>query len=194
HAWLGKKLIAIYKARQQLTGKTAIELLGDEKKVLPAAPIPQESAEGGSRRVDKYATVSYKANRYSVPDHLVGSFITVQVKTDQLELFDDQQGVALHIRSYDKHEWIVDLNHYLETFKRKPRALGGSVALASSKYLKELFEAHFQDTPREFINLLSYCRHHEITDHRLSEVVERLHQSGVRQITAAKIEVLLGNK
>lgn len=193
-AWLGKKLVNINKARQQLTGKTAIELFEQEKKVLPAAPNPMECAELGSLRVDKYATVSYKTNRYSVADHLVGAFITVKVKADQLELFDDQQLVALHIRSYGKHEWIIDINHYLETFKRKPGALAGSVALASSKYLKELFEAHFQDTPREFINLLSYCRQHEITDQRLSEVIERLHKSGVRQITAAKIEVLLGNK
>lgn len=194
NAWLEEKLISINNARQQLTGKTAKALFEQEKKVLPEAPHPMECAEWSSLRVDKYATVSYKTNRYSVPDHLVGSFITVKVKTDQLELFDDQQCVALHTRSYNKHEWIVDINHYLETFKRKPRALGGSVALASSKYLKDLFESHFQDSPREFINLLSYCRQQKITDHRLSEVVERLHQSGVRKITAAKIEALLGNQ
>lgn len=192
--WLDQKLGEINQTRQQLTGKTALALFEEEKKVMPAAPIPMECAQWVQLRVDKYATVSYRTNRYSVPDHLVGAFVTVKVRTDQLQIFDDQQCLAIHTRSYDTHEWIININHYLETFKRKPGALAGSVALASSGYLKELFVAYFQDAPREFIGLLSYCLEHQITDQRLSQVVQRLHSSGVRQITAAKIEVLLGNK
>lgn len=192
--WLAKKLVEINRTRQQLTGKTALELFEQEKGALPAVQVPMECAQWVSLRVDKYATVSYGTNRYSVPDHLVGAFVTVKVRTDRLEVFEDRHRVALHARSYGKHGWTIDIDHYLETFRRKPGALAGSVALASSKYLKELFEAHFQGTSREFIDLLGYCRKHGVSDKRLNEVVQRLHKSGVRQITAAKIEALLGNK
>ena len=193
---LEEKLVGINQTRQQLTGKTALELFEQEKKVMPVAPQKMECAELTQLRVDKYATVSYKTNRYSVPDHLVGVFVPVKVKTTELQFFEQEheQRIAIHTRSYGRHEWIIKIDHYLETFKRKPGALAGSVALASSRYLKELFEAHFQDTPREFINLLSYCRRNEISDQRISEVINTLYQSGVRQITTIKIEALLGNK
>lgn len=192
--WLAEKVDRINQSRQQLTGKTAKELLEQEKKIMTSAPIKMECAELLQLRVDKYATISYKTNRYSVPDHLVGAFITVKVKTNQLQLFEQEQSVAIHTRSYGKHQWIIKIDHYLDTFRRKPGALSGSVALASSGYLKELFKAHFLNGPRDFIDLISYCRAHRITDQRLYDTVNKLHKSGVRQITAAKIEALLGNK
>ena len=192
--WLAASLERTNGTRQQLTGRTASELFALEREAMPVAPVGMECAELVQLRADKYATVSYKTNRYSVPDHLVGAFVTVKVKTDSLQMFEGPGRVAVHARSYGKHRWTIKIDHYLETFKRKPGALAGSVALASSGYLRELFGAHFTDSPREFIHLLEYCRRNGVTDGRLGEVVDRLHRSGAREMTAERIEALLGNK
>ncbi|HET8855761.1 MAG TPA: IS21 family transposase [Salinimicrobium sp.] len=192
--WLEKKVDQLNQTRQQLTGKTAMELFLKEKEKLKPAPAKMLCSEQVQLRVDKYATISYKTNRYSVPDHLVGAFIDVKVMSEELHLFEDQKRIGIHSRSYGKHQWIIKVDHYLETFKRKPGALAGSRALASSGYLKELFTAHFKDHPRDFIDLLSYCKENKIADQKLQNTVEKLYKSGVRQLTGAKIQVLLGNK
>lgn len=192
--WLHKKVAALNHTKQQLTGKTAHELLQEERCCLLPASVKLLCSEQEQLRVDKYATVSYKTNRYSVPDHLVGKFVDVKIMSHQVEFYHDQEKVATHQRSYGKHEWIVKIDHYLNTFKRKPGALSGSLALASSGYLKELYQAHFTGVPRDFIELLSYCREHAITQERLQEVVERLTRRSVKEITVEQLQALLGNK
>jgi hypothetical protein len=45
---------------------------------LPSAPLICSEQE--QLRADKYATVSFGTNRYSVPDHLVGHFVEVKIQ------------------------------------------------------------------------------------------------------------------
>jgi hypothetical protein len=102
--------------------------------------------------------------------------------------------LASHERNYKKHQWIIAIEHYLDTFKQKPGALPGSVALASSTYLKQLYIEYFENEPRDFIDLLDYCHKNQVSDEKLQGAVSRLQKSGVRQITAETTKVLLGNK
>ena len=114
-------------------------------------------------RVDKYATICYRTNRYSVPDHLVGEFVDVSVHSRELQIYLENKRVAIHVRSYEKHSWNIDIEHYLATFKKKPGALAGSQALADNHYLEGLYMNYFQDEPREFIDLLTYCREQKVS-------------------------------
>ncbi|WP_373060485.1 IS21 family transposase [Zunongwangia sp. H14] len=193
-AWLHTKIAALNNTRQKLTGKTANELLGEERTALLVLPNKLLCSDQIQLRVDKYATVSYKTNRYSVPDHLVGEFVQVKIMSHELWFYHNDYKVATHHRSYNLHDWIIKIDHYLDTFKRKPGALAGSMALASSRYLKELYEDHFMGEPRNFIELLDYCRQHAITDEKLAQAVIQLTGSPVKQLTTEKIKALLGNK
>lgn len=143
--WLDSKIALLNNTKQQLTGKTANELLQNEQELLIPCAVPLLCSEQIQLRVDKYATVSYKTNRYSVADHLVGKFVDVKITSHQIECYHDGIKVSSHHRSYGKHEWIVKVDHYLRTFKRKPGALAGSVA--SSNYLKQLYLDHFMNEP-----------------------------------------------
>lgn len=192
--WLMFTINKLNATRQKLTGKTANELFAEEVKVLPTAPAKLACAEQVQLRVDKYSTITYRTNRYSVPDHLVGCFIDVKILSLQIQVYQDGALLASHGRSYKKHQWIIAIEHYLDTFKQKPGALSGSVALASSAYLKQLYIEYFENKPRDFIDLLDYCHKNQISDEKLQEAVSRLQKSGVRQITAEKTKVLLGNK
>lgn len=193
-AWLGTKIAVLNDTRQKLTGKTANELLAEERASLMPLPTRLLCSDQVQLRVDKYATVSYKTNRYSVPDNLVGAFVQAKIMSHELWFYHNDDKVATHQRSYHRHEWIIKINHYLDTFKRKPGALAGSMALASSGNLKQLYETYFMGEPRNFIDLLGYCQQHTITDEKLEQAVTQLTQSPVKELTTEKIKALLGNK
>lgn len=179
---------------QQLTGKTARELFDQEKQALWSLPDPLVCQETTQLRADKYATVSYRGNRYSVPEELVGCFVDIRISSGQIAIYNQDQKLGSHPRSYGKHEWVINIEHYLHTFKRKPGALAGSAALSGSNYLKEMYQQFFISCPRDFIDLLHYCWEHRISGERLEESVGRLQKVFPRTITTEKITALLGNK
>ena len=148
--------------RQQLTGKTANELFMEEKEYLQPQQEELACSEYTQLRVDKYATVSYGTNRYSVSEKLVGAFVDVKIYSSKLEFYYNNRLIASHQRVYGKHQWIITLEHYLETFKRKPGALSGSEALVSRGELKKIYDNWFSDVPRDFIELLHYCHQNKI--------------------------------
>lgn len=194
-AWLIQVLDKLNHTKQKGTGKSAAELLGEEEKVLgilPAAPLV--CAEQIQLRVDKYATVSYRTNRYSVSDELVGKFVDVFIHADDLRIFYQNTSIATHGLNFGKHSWIIDIEHYLSTFRRKPGALAGSTALAGSHYLRNLYQNHFKDEPREFIDFLSYCQRLKINQEKLEESVKRLTSKDVSGITIEKLRVILDNR
>lgn len=193
-AWLNTKVAVLNDTKQKLTGKTANELLAEERAALLPLPTRLLCSDQIRLRVDKYATVSYRTNRYSVPDNLVGEFVQVKIMSHELWFYHEDQKVATHHRSYHRHGWTIKIDHYLDTFKRKPGALAGSMALASSGYLKELYETHFMEEPRNFIDLLDYCRRQGITDEKLGQAVGQLTKSTIKRPTTEKIKALLGNK
>jgi len=192
--WLMVCLSKINNTKQKTTGQTGSELFAKESKVLAPISTKLACSEQIQLRVDKYATICYRTNRYSVPDHLVGKFIDAKISSHQLQIHYNNELLASHIRSYKNHQWIIKIEHYLKTFKQKPGALSGSTALASSVYLQQLYNTYFTNEPREFIDLLDYCYKHKITDERLEASVNRLFKSGITQITTQKIKALLGNK
>ena len=194
-AWLIQVLGKLNHTKQKTVGKSATELIGQEKEVLgvlPAAPLV--CAEQMQLRVDKYATVSYRTNRYSVSDELVGKFVDVFIHADKLRIYYQNKSIAIHGLDFGKHKWIIDIEHYLSTFKRKPGALAGSVALASSYYLRGLYQNYFKNEPREFIDLLSYCQRFKINQEKLEESVKRLTSNNISGITIEKLRVILDNR
>lgn len=192
--WLMFIIEKLNSTKQQLTGKTANQLFVEERKVLRQVSSKLACSEQIKLRVDKYSTISYRTNRYSVPDHLVGQFIDVRILSHQIHIYQDNTIVASHERNYSKHQWIIRIEHYLSTFKQKPGALKGSVALASSSYLKQLYFDSFSDVPRDFIELLDYCYKHHVTNEKLKLAIERLINTGIVQISTEQVKALLGNK
>src|SRR5690554_4827895 len=173
--WLDATLTRLGDTVQQGTGRSAAELFLEEKSALLVHPgMGLVCSEQVQLRVDKYATVSYRTNRYSVPDHLVGEFVDVSVRSRQLHIHAGDKRVAVHERSYQKHSWNIQIEHYLSTFRKKPGALAGSQALAGSRYLKGLYGEYFRGEARGFIELLAYCREHAVSGERLEESVKRL--------------------
>jgi len=184
----------INQVKQQLTDRTAIEMFADEKKLLWQYKEPLACSDSVQLRVDKYATISYCTNRYSVSDKLVGCFVDVKVFSNTLEAYNQNKLVASHQRDYGKHQWIISIEHYLNTLRQKPGALNGSVALTCSPYLKKLYLQYYTNSPRDFIDLLHYCCQNKISAENLETTVLRLVEHRSQSITTEKLTALLGNK
>ncbi|WP_438710280.1 IS21 family transposase [Aquimarina muelleri] len=180
--------------KQQLTGKSATTLFQEEKSHLSPVSRDLNCSETVELRVDKYATVSFRTNRYSVPDHLVGDFVEIKFFSSTLEIYHKDILLGKHPRNYGKHQWVIAIEHYLYTLKRKPGALSGSLALISSGYLKQLYEAYFTQSPRDFIELLEYCKTYQVNHERLDTTVNRLLSANSTTINTERIKALLGNK
>ncbi len=180
--------------RQQLTGKTAMDMFAAEKGELWQSPGPLACSEAIQLRADKYATVSYRCNRYSVPDNLVGHFIDAKVFSHKIELYHENELVASHIRDYGNHQWIISIEHYLDTFHKKPGALQGSVALSRSNYLKQLYGQFYANNQRDFIDLLHYCQKHRVGGEELETAVSRITMTCPQGVETEKITAILGNK
>ena len=194
NSYLLSVLKKINNTKQQLTGKSANEMFAEEKKHLLEHSETLEFSDYEQLRVDKYATISYRTNRYSVSDKLVGRFVDVKIYSSKLEVFYDNRFVATHQRVYGKHQWIIAIEHYLDTFKRKPGALPGSLALASRAQLKKIYDTYFTEAPRDFIELLHYCQQNQIEDTHLATTVGRLTSNGHDDVTSEKLMALLGNQ
>jgi hypothetical protein len=74
-------------------------------------------------QVDKYQTVRFDCNRYSVPRACAFRAVTVKGYIDRVEVVDRGQVVARHARSYGREEQVLDPLHYLAALGRRPAAL-----------------------------------------------------------------------
>ena len=146
-------------------------------------------------RVDKYSTIIIGSNRYSVPDNLVGKMITVKVYAQYIECFYEKALVAKHFRSINKHGWSIELDHYLATLHQKPGALHSSLALErANQSIRDIYSVYFRESPREFIELLSYAQKHDIDTGSLQKAIDELLKLGCRHITADKVITICTRK
>ena len=73
--------------------------------------------------VDKYQSVAFDGNRYSVPRPFAFGMVTVKGFVDRVAIVAQGQVVATHARSLGKQAMILEPLHYLATLDRKPGAL-----------------------------------------------------------------------
>lgn len=110
------------------------ELFAAEQPLL--APLPLDAYETGrwfTPRVDRYAQIMVRMNRYSVPSRLVGRQVRVLLHASELVVFDGRVEVARHERLLTKGGTRLELDHYLEALVRKPGALPGATALEQAR-------------------------------------------------------------
>ena len=114
--------------------KTVGEHFAIERPLL--VPLPVDRFETGrwfNQRVDRYAQVSVRTNRYSVPTRFIGRNVRILLRASDLIVYDGHTEVARHERLMSKAGARLDLDHYLEALLRKPGALPGATALEQAR-------------------------------------------------------------
>ncbi len=117
------------KLEHRVTGKTetVAERFEQDKAAASALPghpydpyIPLET------RVDKYQTVCFDNNRYSVPRRWAFEMVTIKAYPFHIRIVCGDRQIAYHKRSYERNQQILNPLHYLAVLGRRPAALDHS--------------------------------------------------------------------
>jgi transposase len=123
--------------------RTVGEFLAIERPLLH--PLPEDPFETGlwlTPRVDRFAQVMVRNNRYSVPVRLIGRRVRVLLHASDLVIYDGRAVVARHERLPGRAGARLDLDHYLEALVRKPGALPGATALEQARAAGKFTPVH----------------------------------------------------
>ena len=166
-----------------------------ERKNLHVHPGRMECFAGENHKVDKYSTICFGTNRYSVPDHMIGKMVFAKIYSQSIKIYDDKNVLCHHDRLYERHSWQINLHHYLETLQRKPGAVAGSIALKQApQWVQSIYSNHFLHDSRSFIELLQYCQLNDIDSQQVSHCVNKLSLQHPGGITTTHVIALLGNQ
>jgi transposase len=121
----------------------------DRACALPLPALPFDSCVVQPACVDKYQTVRFDCNRYSVPRRCAWQSVTVKGYIDRVEVIAGGCVVARHSRSYGRDEQILDPLHYLATLERRPAALDHAPVMRDWQ-LPEVFERLRQELERRY--------------------------------------------
>jgi transposase len=87
---------------------------------LPTAPFPAHELVTVQVRRTPY--VAFDANRYSVPHDRIARTLTLAADLDQIRIFDRQELIATHRRSWNKGQVVEDPAHLDELWQAKRQA------------------------------------------------------------------------
>jgi hypothetical protein len=146
--------------------------------------------------VDKYQTVRFDGNGYSVPRRWAFRPVTVKGYVDRIEVVAEGQVAAAHARSYGHGERILDPLHYLVTLEKKPAALDHAPVYRDwelpgvFREFRQSLEHRFgpRAGARQFIRVLQLLAGHPLT--RVEQAICQCRPGGDAAAVIARVERL----
>lgn len=149
--------------RNWLQNQSPLDILKQEIPHLIPLKLSYDASRRVEARVNKYSVINIDQNKYSVPDYLVGKFVNVKIYPEKINIYYKDSKIAEHKRSYQSHDWSVDINHFIHTLKKKPGALHSSVSRHQiSPKLQEIYQEYYINNPRDFIELLEIIKEKDL--------------------------------
>lgn len=174
-------------------GKSANDMLKEEQPFLRASMPDYDIARVSELRVNKYSTIIVDENKYSVPDTMVGKFVTAKIYPQSIKVYHDGQKIAEHVRSCEKHSWNIDINHYLGTLKKKPGAIHGSTAMRQmNPRLQSIYTRYYTKNPKDFIELIEIVSEKGLE--QVERVISELESISPLGISTEKVKLLCNRK
>lgn len=186
-------------ARERTCGEQ-VERVGvrferDRAACLPIPQRPFDACVEQPGQVDKYQTVRFDGNSYSVPRRWAFRPVSVKGYIDRVVVVADGQVIAWHKRSYGRREKILDPLHYLVVLQKKPAALDHAPVYrdwqlpAAFAALRQSLEERLGPPAgaRHYIRVLQLLAHHPAT--RVERAIELGRTRG--DLDAATIERLV---
>jgi hypothetical protein len=109
--------------------------------------------------VDRYSTVRFDTNSYSVPVCYCGKEVSVKAGPETVSVYLGGACIAQHQRCFEKNRSVYTLAHYLPLLEAKGRAI------FYAKPVQDALPAYFlnwlqtQDlTPKELVQILRRCQ------------------------------------
>lgn len=183
------------------SNELVVEMWEKEKEYLH--PLPEQRFEACrlvSVKVNKSSLVTVETNHYSVPCEYVGQAVWIKIFVDRIIIVAQNQVIAQHARSYEQHQMITVLDHYLEALLKKPRAIRDAHAFHSSdipdvfrRFHQKMREQEGAMGDRKFIRLL--LLHRDIGMEKLTQAFIEAEKTQVYRYEMVHeiIQKLIGN-
>ena len=180
--------------KKAMDGKTAAQMLEEERDYLMPPLPPFDCAVAKNYRVNKYSTINVDSCFYSVPDNCVDKLVLAKVYTGKIIIFYEGEKLTEHTKLLGFGKWSLDINHYLKTLKKKPGALTNSLALqqAHSKIIN-LYEKYFTINRRDFVELLLFMKEYNVSVDKIESAIAKMLLINPTDISAEKIKLLCMN-
>jgi len=170
------------KLGHRVAGKT--ETVGQrfERDRAAALSLPEQSFDpyvAVEARTDKYQTVRFETNHYSVPRRWAFEQVTIKAYPFHIRIIARGSQIASHRRCYQRHQQILDPLHYLSILGRRPAALDHSNVFRTFKLpscfaeLRQALEQRHGPSAgaRQYIRVLQLLAEHPLA--RIQQAVEQ---------------------
>tara|TARA_B100001964_G_scaffold106094_1_gene118498 strand:+ start:129 stop:1613 length:1485 start_codon:yes stop_codon:yes gene_type:complete len=142
--------------------KTRRELFEQEQRCFLPLPAQRfEACREISTFADKRSLVQVQTNSYSVPVRWAHHSALIKAFVDRIEIWCEQQRVAVHRRSYATGHYILEPAHYLKLLEIKPGSLDNARAFKGQPWgeeftilRRELEYRYGEQGTRKYINVL----------------------------------------
>ena len=124
---------------------------------------------------------------------MAGKMVTIRMYSEKIVILDKEHNpVAQHIRSYGSNQWIVDINHYINTLMKKTQAIYYSEAFHQMPMsMQVIYHKYFKENGKEFLQLVKYVRDNNISYDDVVEAADKIRWNGVKTFTADHFKVAL---
>ena len=122
---------SIQEQNRTITGRSqtiGALMLAEREHLLPLVGEGFDLASLHFPQVNQSGCVKVLTNFYSTPLP-VGTSVEAKVYSAYVEVWHGGRAVARHERCYERHQQVLELDHYLDVLMKKPGALAGSTAL-----------------------------------------------------------------
>ena len=138
-------------------------MLAEEKAQLyPLPGYPFDPCKRTTGRVDRFCTIRFDTNNYSVSVSYCGREVSVKASPELVSIYYGGQCIAKHHRCHERKQYIYSLEHYLPILEKKGRAV--FYAKPVQETLPEYFTQWLQRqnlSPKEIVEILYRCKDEE---------------------------------
>ncbi len=187
-----KQLILHNRKHFQLKDHSRMELFEAEEKnllqSLPSEPFVIKHRVMAKVQKNYHITLGENYHHYSVPFRFIGKDVTAVYDTDQVEIYYQHERIALHRRSYKKHDFTTVGDHMPDGHKNYREQLGWT----ASYFLDQA--SRIGPSVQEYIDHVLKARAYTEQTYNACRGILRLHiQYGPERVQAACTRALNGN-
>jgi transposase len=150
-------------------------------------------------RINKFAEITHKTNRYSTPSRFAHRAATIEIFHDRLRVVVDTVVIAEHERCYGRNEAVLDPVHFIDLLSFKHRAVVRAEVFRQRSFhhaLRTLLTGYVENDPlgagKRFMRVIALLEDHSMDD--LVHAVEAAQQRGTDDPAAIALTLRQGQQ
>ena len=151
------------------TGRTPNDLFKSEDKpnMLELRKDPFDLPEWTVGKVHNDHHLVIQKNFYSVPKDYIGKDVNIRIGLKSIQVYSDNKLIKTHIRSFDKGQWITDVNdyhdsakHYIQMFPLQCLQIAQEIGAVTLEFIQNILSVSSRTNLRKAQALLRLRDHY----------------------------------